>query len=81
MLATQCCYHGANKGLVYFTLAYFTLTVTLSVHGNSNTTASKIIGILGGMIYVDDVFSKKGANLSPMHHSMCNHFNVNKFKE
>ena len=40
MLATPCCYRGANKGLIYilyFTLAYsFTLTITHCIHGISN---------------------------------------------
>ena len=39
MFATLCCYCGAIKDL-YFTLAYyFTLTVTLSIHGNSNRSS------------------------------------------
>ena len=43
MLATLCCYHGACKGLIYFTLAYsFTLTVTHSVHGISSRMAKTV---------------------------------------
>ena len=60
MFATLCCYHGTNKGLIYYTLFftyYFTLTITLSTRGNSNmevlTSNKRMSAITIFSIYFD----------------------------
>ena len=37
MLATLCCYHGTNKGLIYYIL----LVVTRALHGKCEDTKEK----------------------------------------